>query len=81
MGSKSTAIIGGLWYLGDKLIKPPINRLSKHLKYLKLNRTTRPVAITNVGGLVAPERVLRDVCRMIPNPLNGHFPALHAGRA
>ena len=30
------AIIGGLWYLGDKLIKPSIERPSKYLKYLEV---------------------------------------------
>ena len=29
------------------------------------------VGMTNVGGLVAPERILSDICRMIPNPLKG----------
>jgi len=27
--------------------------------------------MTNVGSLVAPERILRDVCTMIANPLQG----------
>ena len=29
------------------------------------------VGMTNVGGLVAPERILRDIRRMIPDPLKG----------
>jgi hypothetical protein len=29
------ALIGGLLYIGDKFIKPPIDRLSKYLKYLQ----------------------------------------------
>jgi len=29
------------------------------------------VGMTNVGGLVAPERILRNVCSVIPDALQG----------
>jgi hypothetical protein len=46
------AIIGGLWYIGDKLIKPPIDRLSKYFKYLKVKSYYKARAYRDggVGG-------------------------------
>jgi hypothetical protein len=47
------ALVGGLWYLGDKLIKP---RLSKYLKYreVKSHYKARAYGDGGVGGWKRP---------------------------